>query len=304
LAAGRVLGLLGLAQAGYELGDMAGQWYVGPDGVMGRRIGEVVGQGQVRVWSRQGQAIGQALGPSFGRDAHINYANELLSLKTGRPVDFRTLPPEELEALIEGPWPDAETITANAEALPQQREEAAARAEVTSGNVRVEEDKGDPEGCLVGEYQNIKDDCTGDAHHIVPDMAYRLGARPTGVMASSTENRIPNAPTLNQGMAICLTKEQHGSGPTGIHGRLRGPLNALGAVSPVAGTAPMGQILAASTAEILAIPDLSPECKALASARAAEQVRSTTGMSAPGRTKESPLPSGDALRVLGAGTYL
>lgn len=307
-AAGRVLGLLGLAQAGYQMGDMAGQWYVGPDGVLGRRIGEVVGQGQVSVWSPQGQAIGRALGfPSFGADAHINYANNLLSLKAGQPIDFRTLPPDELEKIIQAPWPDAETIDANAKALPAQRraQEEATRAEsqVTPGNVRVEEDEEDPKGCLVGEYQDIKDKCAGEAHHIVPDMAYRLGARPTGAAMSSNANRTPNSPTLNKGMAICLTPSQHGSGSTGIHGRLRGNLNTLGAASPVAGTAPMGQILAASIAEILAIPDLPAECKALASARATEQVKNTTGMSAPGRTKERPLPSGDALRVLSAGAY-
>ena len=215
--------------------------------------------------------------------------------------------PSELSRLYRG-MDEEEAVAivrervAEAEGLRQQE---AVQAQVTAGNVRVEADEEDRTGreCLVGEYRDIVNDCDGEAHHIVPDMAYRLGRRPEGSANSSTADRIPSAPTLDQGMAICLTPAQHGSGPTGIHGRLRGQLNALGAASPVAGTAPMGQILAASLAEIIAIPDIPPECKALAAARATEQVENGTGFAAPGRTRESPLPSGDAERVLRAGTY-
>lgn len=175
----------------------------------------------------------------------------------------------------------------------------------TDENVSVREDEENRRGkeCLVGKYEDIVKKCDGEAHHIVPDMVYRLGKRPKGRATSSTDNRIPNSPTLDQGMSICLTPTQHGSGPTGIHGRLRDKLNALGAVSQVAGTAPMGQILAASLTEIVAIPDLTEECKLLAVAAATEQVRSTTGFSAPGRTREAPLPSADAVRVMRAATY-
>jgi hypothetical protein len=104
-------------------------------------------------------------------------------------------------------------------------------------------------------------------------------------------------------MSICLTPAQHGSGPTGIHGRLRGPLNALGAASPVPGTAPMGQILAASNTSLLATPGLSPECKARGAARATMQVKQFTGTDAPGRTQEAPLPTGKAAQVLSQGHY-
>jgi hypothetical protein len=171
--------------------------------------------------------------------------------------------------------------------------------------VRVDKNKR-PWKCLVGEYQKILKACTamgGNTHHIVPDMAYRLGSRPSGAGAGSALDRVPNAPTLNQGMSICLTPAQHGSGPTGIHGRLRGSLNALGTKSQVPGTAPMGQILAASNAALLSTPNLDAKCKALGAASATAQVRGKTGFSAPGRTLEAPLPTGRAYQVLHQGHY-
>jgi hypothetical protein len=160
--------------------------------------------------------------------------------------------------------------------------------------------------CLIGEYSKIYDECTamgGNTHHIVPDMVYRLGARPKGAAMGTTANRIPNSPTLNQGMSICLTPAQHGSGPTGIHGRLRGPLNEAGSASPVPGTAPMGKILAASNKSLLDTPGLAPECKARGAARATVQVNQFTGMAVPGRTLEAPLPTGRAAQVLSQGHY-
>jgi hypothetical protein len=171
-------------------------------------------------------------------------------------------------------------------------------------NVRVDEEERRRRRCQIGPYSEIVRTCSGEAHHIVPDMAYRLGARPTTAAAmSSTANRIPNAPTFNQGMSICLTSAQHGSGPTGLHGQLRGRLAALGASSPVAGTAPMGRILRESIASIMRVPGLPPECKALAATMTTAQVNANTGIRAPGRVRESPLPSGDALRVLSRGSY-
>ncbi|MBL3565676.1 hypothetical protein JMM59_11765 [Rhodovulum sulfidophilum] len=179
-----------------------------------------------------------------------------------------------------------------------------AQSAVTTGGVRVtSRERERPANCIVGPYQDILDICAGEAHHIVPDMAYRLGARPTGAATASPEGRIPGAPTLKEGMSICLTPAQHGSGPTGIHGRLRPKLNALGAASPVPGTAPMGAITIASLSEINAIPDISPECKEYAAVRTVEQVTNGPGLAAPGRTREAPLPSADAKRVLAAGSY-
>lgn len=171
-------------------------------------------------------------------------------------------------------------------------------------NVRVDEDEGSQRECKVGPYEDVAPICNGEAHHIVPDFAYRLGTRPTlAAERASTANRIPNAPTFNQGMSICLTREQHGSGEDGLHGQMRAPLRALGEVSPVPGTAPMGAILAESVRQIEEIPSLPEECKQLAVAMTTGQVLTQTGTSAPGRTLEAPLPSGEARRVLSQGHY-
>ncbi|SOC21958.1 uncharacterized protein DUF4150 [Rhodobacter sp. JA431] len=215
---------------------------------------------------------------------------------------------EDGESIAEvGDWLRGE-LQSYREKKAQAQAEAEAQAEVqlgvTTDTVRVtEEEKKKQDPCLVGPYEEIKDICAGEAHHIIPDMAYRLGARPVGAAMSSTADRIPNAPTLNQGMSICLTPAQHGSGPTGIHGRMRPKLNALGAASPVAGTAPMGAIALASLSEINAIPDISEECKDYAAVKTLEQVTEGPGLKAPGRTREAPLPSGEARRVLAAGSY-
>jgi hypothetical protein len=48
---------------------------------------------------------------------------------------------------------------------------------------------------------------------------------------------------------------------------------------------------------------LEDSSKALAAELAEEQVNTHTGMTAPGRTKEAPLPTGEAARVLRAGSY-
>lgn len=118
---------------------------------------------------------------------------------------------------------------------------------------------------------------------------------------ASTANRIPNAPTLNQGMSICLTAEQHRVGPDGLHADLRTAFANM--ASPVAGTAPMGDILKASAASIDRISGVPQECRERAKAAARAQIRATTGLTAPGRIRERPLPSGDARVVLQRGYY-
>lgn len=169
-----------------------------------------------------------------------------------------------------------------------------------AGTVRVDEE-GSQRRCIVGPYSEIEPICKGNAHHIVPDMAYRLGRRPKSKEYNSTANRIPNSPTLNQGMSICLLSRQHGSDAEGLHGQLRDKFSKM--VSPVPGTAPMGAILRDSLRVIDDIPDLPAECKKLAKALATGQVMTNTGLAAPGRIKESPLPTGEAEKVLRRGHY-
>ncbi|MDR6099853.1 hypothetical protein QE369_000031 [Agrobacterium larrymoorei] len=179
----------------------------------------------------------------------------------------------------------------------QRRQQAVAQPET----VRVDEE-GSQRRCIVGPYSEIEPMCKGNAHHIVPDMSYRLGTRPTRAADfNSTANRIPNSPTFNQGMSICLLSRQHGSDAEGLHGQLRDKFSRM--VSPVPGTAPMGAILRDSLRVIDDIPDLPAECKKLAKTLATGQVMTNTGLAAPGRIKERPLPTGEAEKVLRRGRY-
>lgn len=202
----------------------------------------------------------------------------------------------------------AEEVAPQTDTAPQlQEEDDEQRQEQPlpqSDTVRVDEDEGSQRTCKVGPYEEIEPVCNGEAHHIVPDFVYRLETRPTTAAArASTADRIPSAPTFNQGMSICLTPAQHESGRDGLHGQLGASLRARGATSPVPGTAPMVDVLADSVAAIQGIPDLPEECKALASAMVTGQVVSGPGLTAPGRTQQSPRPAGMAREVLTRGYY-
>ena len=162
-----------------------------------------------------------------------------------------------------------------------------------------------PEFCLIGPYGKIEDTCKkagGETHHIVPDMAYRLGARPTTAAdQSSTADRIPNSPTFNDGMSICLTTGEHRTDEQAVHRTLNPAINALGASQTPAGTAPMPQILAASALALSQVDGVSAKCKQAAIAATSAQAASTLGQ--PGRATTS-LPLSPAARtVLQQGHY-
>ncbi|MEY9558527.1 PAAR-like domain-containing protein [Sinorhizobium fredii] len=63
--------------------------------------------------------------------------------------------------------------------------------------------------CMVGCYDDIADKCNkagGEAHHIVPDKAYRTGTRD---QADDPKKRVAGAPTLGEGVCICLSPKNH-----------------------------------------------------------------------------------------------
>ena len=161
-----------------------------------------------------------------------------------------------------------------------------------------------PEFCLIGPYSKIEKACKaedGETHHIVPDMVYRLGARPTTAAdQNSKAGRIPNSPTFNEGMSICLTEGEHRTDEEGIHRSLDPAINTLGASQTPAGTAPMPQILAASLLALSKVDGVSARCRELATAATFAQAASTA--SQPGRATTS-LPSSAARGVLQQGHY-
>ena len=164
--------------------------------------------------------------------------------------------------------------------------------------VRVSRER-NPEFCLVGPYDKIKDTCKeagGETHHIIPDMVYRLGARPANAAEENFKaDRIPNSPTFNEGMSICLTKGEHRTDEDGVHRSLNPSLNALGIGETPSGTAPMPLILGACTSALDALRDISDKCKQIAIAATTAQAGPMLGQ--PGRTTMS-LPSPAARQVL------
>ena len=194
----------------------------------------------------------------------------------------------------------AKQAEAAAQAKKKKAEEDAKAQPQTKPETNVEVKDKKPQQCLVDEYAKLKKICGGEAHHMMIDMVYRLGGRPTGAATNSTADRIPNAPTFNQSMAICLTDAQH----AGLHSALKGQLDALGASQTPAGTAPMSKITPLIIASIAGIPGLDAKCKALAIAKLTGQL-AQQGIkgSQPGRTAQAPLPSGQAATVLRRGSY-
>jgi hypothetical protein len=273
----------GLAGAAIALGELAKEYYPGS-----------------RLWRlNRGLADqGIQINPDNPADLQAlkNYSENLGGTSIVRRNFFPPMTEEEALAQLE------RELQAAREAEGQTDELAEPRPLARPDTVRVDDRERRERPCLVGPYSEISKICDGEAHHIVPDMVYRLGRRPvTAAEMDSTDFRTPNSPTFNQGMSICLTAEQHGSDEAGIHGQLRAGF--AGLQSPVPGTASMGSILGISSASIDSIPGLPEACKQRAKLAASRQVMSTTGLEAPGRIKEKPLPSGQARVVLNRGYY-
>ena len=164
----------------------------------------------------------------------------------------------------------------------------------------------DEEKCPpIGQYNQIDCPSGSHAHHIVPDMCYRTGTR------GSSAPRVPNAPSLGEGMCICLTHSQHSN----LHSSLNSSLRAMGTApvpapsgltsgaNSVTGTAPIDQIQTACAHSINTIPNLPDECKDLANEMTSKQVADRGIGDSPGRTTTS-LPNGDAVEVIGRGILL
>lgn len=187
-------------------------------------------------------------------------------------------------------------------AYPTHRDIVAPTTEVAPDTVRVDGKKKEWK-CLGGEYDKIVDECKamgGKTHHVVPDMSYRLG----DCRGLKSKERTPNAPTEAEGKSICLTADQHKSerDSSGVHDVMRPEFKGIDHPDFL-GTAPMLRIVRASQKALLATKGINLVCAAYANSLAEVQVRGTTGLVAPGRTKESPLPSGRIADVLRAGSY-
>lgn len=163
----------------------------------------------------------------------------------------------------------------------------------------------DPDECLVGPYDQIRQACNargGETHHIIPDMVYRTTTRAN----TNAANRAPGAPSYGQGQSVCLSRESHrtmGRANTeGVHPRLDHSLRMLGLEHTPIGTAPMDRIAVKSVEALRSAHDLSPECFARAEEEALMQAAGPPGPNAPGRTSHN-LPSDPAKDVILRGSY-
>lgn len=163
----------------------------------------------------------------------------------------------------------------------------------------------EPDECLVGPYDQIRQACNargGETHHIIPDMVYRTTTRAN----TNAANRAPGAPSYGQGQSVCLSRPDHrGLGQAsseGVHPGLESALSMEGLSHDPIGTAPMSAIGRESAAALNRASDLSEECRARAQAAAAAQAAGPPGPNAPGRTSRH-LPSPSAQTVILRGSY-
>ncbi|MGN7714066.1 DUF4150 domain-containing protein [Agrobacterium radiobacter] len=264
------------------------------------------------TWDFSGK-YGIAIDP----EERVPLANDILSSISGKPMDVRTMSDAEVNGLL-APFQGLsdEEIEQKLKDIREarQQEEQEKKEDPKPGpqpvpppplgpSTRIDGKKRRRKKCLIGPYDEIKEECSdaGDyAHHVVADMTYRLGDRPGKV----TTERVPNAPTEGEGESICLTEAQHSrkNGSGGVHELTRNELKGIDHPD-YPGTAPMEDILLASQDALLATKGIDKACAEAANARAEEQVKKKTGLSAPGRTKEKPLPTGKIADVLRAGKY-
>ncbi len=141
-------------------------------------------------------------------------------------------------------------------------------------------------------FNKIKCPKDSDRHHIVPDFVYRLSSR-----RARPQVRAPNAPSLNDGMCICLKREtEH----RGLHTNVNQRICAMGARGNPVGTAPIG-VLADIAIAGLAQCGLDPECIDIAADKVASDIQNCA--SQPGRAVLRPPPANgtpqfNAIRML------
>jgi len=178
-------------------------------------------------------------------------------------------------------------------------------AKALQNGVRVDTDDKDEWPCVVGPYKYVNMICPAEAHHIIPDMVYRLGTAPANATdKDSKADRIPNSPTYNEGQAICLTKAMHRTDDDAVHKSLNPALATLGKNYNPQGTAPLGKIRDEAHKALDKVPGLPEKCRKMAKDAADIQVGANDQQ--PGRTTTNPpkLPGGKpVIDVLKAGTY-
>lgn len=138
---------------------------------------------------------------------------------------------------------------------------------------------------------------------MAPDMIYRLQERPeSSDDKNSKTDRIPGAPTFNQGMSICISNAEH----IRVHQNLNADLNRIGQNPTfnggVAGTARLGAIYRYVRTSVAGIKGPDLECLQNAKDELKDQTQFMP-VNQPGRTQGSLPLSSSAADVLTRGYY-
>lgn len=143
-------------------------------------------------------------------------ANDILGRLVGRPVNMGEMTLEEIDGIL-APFAGLSDDEVEAKLAEIERHRRAAVEERDPDPEPEEEPQPDPiipgttvtisareeyrRRCQVDRYAVMRNICGQygmQAHHIVPDWTLRYGAR------GKADQRIPNMPSLNDGMAICV----------------------------------------------------------------------------------------------------
>jgi hypothetical protein len=144
----------------------------------------------------------------------------------------------------------------NAERRAREREQEAEKPKPlpTAENVRVSEREKYRKKCQVDRYAVMKSICPRfgmQAHHIVPDWTLRYGSRNSG-------DRIPNMPSLNDGMAICVLGMARTSGTEHNQGHFAdAAIEGLGKNAKPPFTAPLSDVVRESAKAMIRV---RPDC--------------------------------------------
>lgn len=139
----------------------------------------------------------------------------------------------------------------------------------TADNVRVSEVEEYRKKCEVARYGKMRKICGGygmQAHHIVPDWTLRYGNRTSG-------DRIPNMPSLADGMAICVAG--HAATNDTEHNRAHfadAAIEDLAVGADPQYTAKLGEVVKKSAEAMMAVrPDCRPQIREAIKAQWAEK---------------------------------
>ncbi|WP_142085554.1 hypothetical protein [Roseinatronobacter monicus] len=160
---------------------------------------------------QQGMAQMQRhLGDALGLEQSRQIAEGLLQ----QQLEFQGLPSPEAQAEAKR---QLDELLARPKPEPEKKPGPPGPPVVPGPGPQITERKKD-DPCEVGPYSRMSRKCAargGQAHHIVPDFTLRAGPRPA--LSALDPTRLPNAPTLAQGMAICLTGHARATDRTGEH---------------------------------------------------------------------------------------